>query len=154
MAMLPAAERVAASLSVPTNAVLAQWAYESGWGNSKLAKDGNNFGGIKTGGSSWKGQKISLPSKEKDGTEIAVSSFRKYESPEAYADDFIAFLGKPRYKNVKGAESAEDYAMRLGKAGYHQDTDGKYAKQIASIAKKLDQFSQPGFNRSLASNLQ
>jgi len=157
-AMLPAAEKVAASLNVPVNAVLAQWALESGWGNSKLAKDANNYGGLKTG-SSWKGQQVAMPTKEKDGTETITAAFRKYDSPEAYADDFIAFMGKPRYKGVKGAESAEDYAMRLGEAGYHQDTDGKYAKQVASIAKRLSGMApapapMPGFIGTLAQTIQ
>lgn len=37
---------------IPSSVILAQMAFESGWGTSKLAKEGNNFFGIKAS-KSW-----------------------------------------------------------------------------------------------------
>lgn len=133
---LPAATKVANALKVPTNAVLAQLALESGWGKSTLAKKYNNFGGIKTG-SSWKGKKVSLPTYEKNRSQKINADFRAYESPEEYGDDMVRILSYSRYKDVPGAEDAYEYALRLGKAGYHQDTPEEYAKTVAKIAETI-----------------
>lgn len=132
----PAAEKVAAELNVPAEAVLAQLAYENGWGRSSLASKYNNYGGLKTG-SAWKGKSVKLPTKEKNKTETETASFRAYDTPEDYADDMITFLSKKRYKNVPGAEDSYQYALRLGLAGYHQDTPEVYADEIERIAQQI-----------------
>ena len=66
--MKPYAESASKETALPINFLLAQWAEESGFGTSALAKYYNNFGGIKdpnTGG------------------------FKRYGSPEEFALDVI-----------------------------------------------------------------
>ena len=66
--MKPYAETASKETALPINFLLAQWAEESGFGTSALAKYYNNFGGIKdpnTGG------------------------FKRYGSPEEFALDVI-----------------------------------------------------------------
>lgn len=132
----PAAEKVARVLVVPVEAVLAQWAYESGYGQSRLSKEAHNFGGIKAG-KSWKGKVLKLLTKEKDGTETEHADFRSYDSALEYADDYLALMENTRYRFVGGANTAYEFGMRLGRAGYHQDTPEKYAEALESIAQRL-----------------
>lgn len=44
---------------IPSSVILAQMAVESSWGSSALARNDNNFFGIKRG-SSWTGRVLSL----------------------------------------------------------------------------------------------
>lgn len=67
--MLPYAKTASAGTGLPVNLLLAQWAEESGYGTSSLAKFYNNYGGIKnpeTGG------------------------FRKYMTADDFALDVVA----------------------------------------------------------------
>lgn len=132
----PAAEKVSKAMRVPVEAVLAQWAYESGYGESQLSKNSNNFGGIKAG-KDWKGRVVQMITREKDRSETEMAKFRAYNSPEEYADDYLNLMGHSRYAGVSGAGDTRDFAMRLGKAGYHQDTPSKYADALEQIAKRL-----------------
>lgn len=66
--MKPYAEKVQKGTCLPINLLLAQWAEETGYGTSSLAKFYNNFGGIKdpnTGG------------------------FKKYATPDDFVEDII-----------------------------------------------------------------
>lgn len=66
---------------INTQAVLAQGALESGWGNSGLARKWNNLFGIKAG-TTWTGRTVSLPTFEfRNGRYVReVASWRVYDS--------------------------------------------------------------------------
>ncbi len=132
----PAAEMVAQKLNVPVGGIISQWALESGWGKSKLAKDGHNYGGFKTG-SKWGGKTMNLTTKEKNATETIKDDFRAYDTVEDFGNDAVDFLSMKRYKPVHGSKTPYDYALALGKAGYHQDTPEKYAGKIKKISERL-----------------
>lgn len=137
----PAAQLAAAALNVPIEAVISQWALESGWGTSELAAKYNNLGGIKAFGN-WTGKKVSMPSFEKNRTVKEVSPFRVYDDLPSYGRDYASFLSTPRYANVRGTNTVRDFAIRLGQAGYHQDDPNSYASQLESIARRVSPLLQ------------
>lgn len=153
-AFIPA-ERVAARLEVPSNAVMAQWAMESGWGTSKLAKAANNFGGIKE----WKGgPSVNMPTKEEvNGKKInTTANFKRFNDINQYADEYGKFLSGDRYKNVRGQTDPVGFANALAASGYATTNPREYSGSIMSAMKSVDRLlpeiktSLPSGNRTAA----
>lgn len=114
---------------------LAQAALESNWGESKLTKLGNNFGGIKAG-KTWTGKKLSFKTQEEvKGQLITITAdFRAYATPEAYfADRVLLFRTLSRYQSLFAKDSYEAEAMLFTKTGYCTDTH--YGAKLISIIK-------------------
>jgi flagellum-specific peptidoglycan hydrolase FlgJ len=84
-----------------------------------------------------------MPSYEKDRSVLENSAFRAYGSVDDYGKDYTNFLGHQRYQPVRGTNSVRDFAMALGKAGYHDDDDASYSNQLESIAKRVTPFLNP-----------
>ena len=135
----PYAKRVATHLGTVPQAVIAQAALETGWGQRMIAhadgRSSHNFFGIKAD-SSWQGQAVSRPTIEySDGVaRREVAKFRAYESPGAGFKDYMSFLeGNVRYRDVFAhGEDIGAYAAALQQAGYA--TDPSYASKIKAIA--------------------
>jgi len=135
-AVVPA-ERVAARLGVPSNAVMAQWAMESGWGTSKLAKAANNFGGIKE----WKGgPSVRMPTKETVNGKVinTEADFKKFNDFNHYADEYSKFLSTDRYKNVRGQSDPMGFANALATSGYATTNPREYSNSIMGAMKSVD----------------
>ena len=135
-AIVPA-ERVAARLGVPSNAVMAQWAMESGWGTSKLAKAANNFGGIKE----WKGgPSVRMPTKETVNGKVinTEADFKKFNDFNQYADEYSKFLSTDRYKNVRGQSDPMGFANALATSGYATTNPREYSNSIMGAMKSVD----------------
>jgi len=135
-AVVPA-ERVAARLGVPSNAVIAQWAMESGWGTSKLAKAANNFGGIKE----WKGgPSVRMPTKETVNGRVinTEADFKKFNDFNQYADEYTKFLSTDRYKNVRGQADPMGFANALATSGYATTNPREYSNSIMGAMKSVD----------------
>jgi hypothetical protein len=135
-AVVPA-ERVAARLGVPSNAVMAQWAMESGWGTSKLAKAANNFGGIKE----WKGgPSVRMPTKETVNGKVinTEADFKKFNDFNHYADEYGKFLSTDRYKNVRGQTDPAGFANALATSGYATTNPREYSNSIMGVMKSVD----------------
>ena len=107
--MAPLAALVAKSTGLPASyasAILAQWAFESGWGQKgQAALYDNNFAGIMPNGSYQAG----------------AGGFAKYSSPEQFAGNYAQVLLNG-YKNAiqsaqKGA-SPEKFFQMLAQDGY------------------------------------
>lgn len=114
---------------------LAQAALESNWGESKLTKLGNNFGGIKAS-KSWTGKKLTFNTQEEEKGKLItiVAEFRAYPSAEAYfADRVLLFRTLSRYASLFAKDSYEAEAMLFTKTGYCTDT--KYGAKLISIIK-------------------
>jgi flagellum-specific peptidoglycan hydrolase FlgJ len=130
---------------VPASVTLAQAILESGWGKSSLAKEGNNFFGIKGQGLAGS---INLPTKEYvNGQYVTVNApFRKYNSAEeSFTDHGRFFLENRRYANaMQHADNAQQFAREIAKAGYA--TDPNYANKLNSLIKEygLSRFDQIG----------
>lgn len=151
-AVVPA-ERVAAKLGVPSNAVMAQWAMESAWGTSQLSKTANNFGGIKE----WKnGPSVRMPTKETVNGKVVntEANFKKFNDFNHYADEYGKFLSTDRYKNVRGQTDPAGFANALAASGYATTNPREYSSSIMGAMKSVDrllpeiQTPKPSGNRA------
>lgn len=135
----PHAERAASRLDVPTEAIVAQAALETGWGAHVPRRgDGSssfNLFGIKAG-RDWSGGRVSkttlefengLPQRER-------ASFRAYNDVAATFDDYSELLlDNPRYAAVRGhGDDVAGFARALQASGYA--TDPAYAEKILRVA--------------------
>ncbi len=131
-----AAQAVAKQSGVPASLSIAQAALESGWGESGLAKTGNNLFGIKAD-SLWRGQTLTLNTKEfiKGQWVVVPALWRKYPSWQASIDDHAAFLKRnSRYKACFACTNAQAFAKALAQAGYA--TDPAYADKVVGLIKQ------------------
>jgi flagellar rod assembly protein/muramidase FlgJ len=121
---------------VPASITIAQAALESGWGESALAKTGNNLFGIKAD-SLWRGQTLTMNTKEfiKGQWVVVPALWRKYASWQASIDDHAAFLKRnPRYKACFLCTTAPAFAHALAQAVYATDPD--YANKLIALMNK------------------
>lgn len=135
----PHARRTAARLEVAPEAIVAQAALESGWGQKVMRRgDGvssNNLFGIKAG-NDWRGDRISKVTLEFDQGIAArrLEQFRSYASIGDSFDDYAGFLeGRLRYRDVlaQGGD-IEGFAAALQRSGYA--TDPQYAQKLMRVA--------------------
>jgi LysM repeat protein len=99
---------------IPASITLAQGIFESGNGNSALARYGNNHFGIKCH-TDWKGETMHA------NDDAPNECFRKYKSAEESFEDHAAFLKKNSRYHFLFDYAADDYvnwAHGLKKAGY------------------------------------
>ncbi len=118
---------------IPASITIAQAALESAWGESALAKAGNNLFGIKAD-SLWRGQTLTMNTKEfiKGQWVVVPALWRKYPSWQASIDDHAAFLKRnPRYKACFACTSAPAFARALAQAGYA--TDPAYSDKVIGL---------------------
>jgi flagellum-specific peptidoglycan hydrolase FlgJ len=118
---------------VPASITIAQAALESAWGESGLAKAGNNLFGIKAD-SLWQGETLTLNTREfiRGQWLVIPAKWRKYSSWQASIDDHAAFLkGNPRYQRCFMCQTTEDFARALLKAGYA--TDPSYTEKLLGL---------------------
>ena len=136
MRLTTAAVASAKATGVPASITIAQAALESAWGESGLARNGNNLFGIKADGL-WRGQTLHMHTKEfiKGQWVVVPALWRKYPSWQASIDDHAAFLKcNPRYKACFACTSAQTFAKALAKAGYA--TDPAYADKVIGLIKQ------------------
>jgi flagellar protein FlgJ len=134
----PHAERAARKLNVAPEALIAQAALETGWGQHVMQRgDGVsslNLFGIKAG-QGWTGGSVSRPTLEyRDGVaQREVARFRAYPDVAAAFEDYVEFISSnPRYDAVKdNAGDVAAFATALQEAGYA--TDPAYADKIGRI---------------------
>jgi flagellum-specific peptidoglycan hydrolase FlgJ len=123
---------------IPASITLAQGLFESGSGNSELAKVANNHFGIKCG-STWTGE-----SYYKDDDNID-DCFRVYNNPEESFRDHSEFLKKKNYARLFELDKNDykGWAYGLKAAGYA--TNPKYPQLLLTIIEKysLDQYDRP-----------
>ena len=121
---------------VPACITIAQAALESGWGESGLAKTGNNLFGIKAD-SRWRGETLTFDTKEflKGQWVVVPAKWRKYASWQASIEDHAAFLKcNPRYLPCFQCLTPEAFVRALAKAGYA--TDPIYADKVIGVISK------------------
>jgi flagellar protein FlgJ len=134
----PHAQHAARLLGVDPNALIAQAALESGWGNSVIKNaDGSssyNLFNIKAD-RSWKGKQAQVSALEFDqGIARKVSSgFRAYSSYQESFNDYVNFIkNNPRYEPaLSKAGNTGQYMRELQRAGYA--TDPSYADKVMHI---------------------
>lgn len=123
---------------IPASITLAQAILESGSGQGRLARHGNNHFGIKCH-SSWQGKTMTHDDDEKG------ECFRRYKYAfESFEDHSTFLVNRSRYAFLFDLEP-DDYvgwAHGLKKAGYA--TDPGYAKKLIQLIKrhKLYEYDQ------------
>jgi hypothetical protein len=123
---------------IPASITLAQGLFESGNGNSDLAKIANNHFGIKCT-TDWNGKSYyKNDDKEND-------CFRVYNNPEDSYRDHSEFLKRKRYAALFELDK-DDYkgwAKGLKQAGYA--TNPKYPELLIGVIERyhLDQYDKP-----------
>jgi uncharacterized FlgJ-related protein len=120
---------------IPASITLAQGILESGNGNSKLAKEGNNHFGIKCHG--WEGEKMYQDDDAKN------ECFRVYKNAKESYLDHSSFLKKhQRYAFLFNYKSTDykNWAKGLKDAGYA--TSSTYADALINLIEdeKLNQY--------------
>lgn len=116
--------------------IIAQAILESGWGKSGLAKNANNYFGIKAG-SSWKGSTITLETQEeynKGKYTTIKAKFRKYKNMEEGIRGYFEFISTSRYANLKGVTEPKKYLENIKKDGYA--TSSKYVTNLMNVINK------------------
>ncbi len=139
----PHAKRVAQSLGVSPEVLIAQAALETGWGRNVIRNPNGgsslNLFGIKAD-SQWNGDQVIVPTLEyRDGiARRENAAFRSYASLSASMDDYMNFLqSSPRYRQALDvAADADGFLRELQGAGYA--TDPAYASKIVSILDRDD----------------
>jgi LysM repeat protein len=116
---------------IPASITLAQGLLESGNGNSKLAREGNNHFGIKCT-PDWTGGKTYHDDDAKG------ECFRKYKDASQSYDDHAKFLQRPRYASLFELKPTDykGWAHGLKKAGYA--TDPSYAPKLISLIERYE----------------
>ncbi|MFA8450461.1 MAG: glucosaminidase domain-containing protein [Bacteroidales bacterium] len=112
---------------IPASITLAQGCFESGNGNSRLARKANNHFGIKCH-KGWKGRKIYQDDDSKG------ECFRKYKNAsESFEDHSLFLTSRSRYSFLFKYKSTDykKWAHGLKKAGYA--TNPKYAYRLIKI---------------------
>ena len=109
----------------------AQSSIETGYGKSTAG--GNNYFGIKDFSGKGGNQQTTQEWDAKQGKMVTIKdSFRKYNSMEESAGDYIKFLKQnSRYKDVLNAGSTEEAIAAQGKTGYA--TDPNYVNKLAWV---------------------
>jgi hypothetical protein len=118
---LPVAQRAAARLGVEPEVLLGQWGLETGWGKSVIPGT-NNLGNIKdfSGGGEA----------AKDNQTGTTDKYRRYGSPEVFADDFAGLVAR-RFRSAAGAGGdAQRYF-----AGLQSSPTGAYAEDREYVSK-------------------
>ncbi len=136
----PFAEQAAKGLGIDPNALLAQAALESGWGNSVIKNsDGSssyNLFNIKAD-RSWRGKEAQVSTLEFDqGIPRRMNAgFRAYSSFQESFHDYVNFIkNNPRYDSaLSKVGNTEQYMRELQRAGYA--TDPSYAAKVMHIYK-------------------
>ena len=134
----PFAQQAAKGLGIDPNALLAQAALESGWGNAVIKNsDGtssHNLFNIKAD-RSWRGKQAQVSTLEFDqGIARRMNSgFRAYPSFQESFHDYVNFIkDNPRYESaLKKVSNVGQYMRELQKAGYA--TDPSYADKVMHI---------------------
>ena len=118
--------------NIPASITLAQGILESGSGQGRLARYGNNHFGIKCH-ATWNGKTITHDDDEKS------ECFRRYKYAYESFEDHSQFLVKRgRYSSLFELDPTdyELWAHGLKKAGYA--TDPAYAKKLIALIKKFN----------------
>jgi LysM repeat protein len=124
---------------VPASVTIAQAIHESDWGISKLAREANNYFGIKATSKSAADVYWIATWEVVDGEDVMVQApFQAYQSLEdSFADHGRFFLRNPRYAAARlVANDPRKFAQAIADAGYA--TDPAYATKLIRLMDQYD----------------
>lgn len=134
-AIAPAARAAHLASGIPASFTLAQAALESGWGSSKLAREGCNLFGVKAD-KSWTGDVITMQTREVlNGQSVMVPArWRKYPNWAACLADRVEFFKRnKRYAACFKETTGEGWCRAVAAAGYATDPD--YAQLLLAMIR-------------------
>lgn len=120
--------KAGAQLGMPPKVILAQWALESAYGGSSLARESNNYGGIKY-------------TEHADGRN---GSYAAYKSVGSFVADYVRVMSQPYYYEVRQASGIHDTVVALGKSPYAGDL--RYSQKLLDVLKNRDVSVTPATN--------
>lgn len=139
-AAVPAAQAAARKWRVPASITIAQAILESGWGASALARQANNYFGIKAvTNASPDGYAEFKTTEFVDGRRIAeMAKFARYPSPAAGFEAHAVLLATiSRYKPaMQFCSDPLHFAQAIAACGY--STNPNYAAELAQLVKEYD----------------
>ena len=108
-------------------AMVAQWILESDRGNSKLAREQNNFAGMK-----WRKELIGIgePKIIQVPSEPHPVEFASFKSPQDFVRGFYAFLDRAPYEGWRNQQTSDEYIRHIGKVWA---TDPSYIQKVVSL---------------------
>ncbi len=117
---------------------IAQACLESGWGNTGLAKDCNNFFGMKwTSSCGTDYKEYSTQEQKPDGTPYTIKAkFRNYTTVEAGIKGYYDFLNYSRYANLKGLTDYREACQRIKDDGWA--TDVSYTSKLVTMIQTYE----------------
>lgn len=128
--------------------IVAQKALESGWGESGLTKEANNFGGIKYN-PNLQGV-VGFVTKDtaeyvKGKRVIVKQKFSKFKDVEAGIRATIQVLMLDRYKNARdSAKTPQEQVLMIARAGYTTTPPQKYLNLLNGIIHATQDYVQLG----------
>jgi flagellum-specific peptidoglycan hydrolase FlgJ len=119
--------------------VIAQAALESGWGQSGLTKQANNYFGMKAG-NDWKGKIITMPTEEAnpDGSRYVVNAvWPVFESAEDCFAEYAKFIERlPHFADaLEHPDDPAAYVAALVNGPLKYATDPEYETKIMGTIK-------------------
>ena len=118
--------------------ILAQAAFESGWGSSRLAREANNFFGLTAYGCSnayWHGEKVSVK------TSQFALDFRRYDSAALSFWDFARLIRNGYRSAWQVSEHPEAYAKEIAYSRYIHESNGDnrevYRQSLVQISQTI-----------------
>jgi flagellum-specific peptidoglycan hydrolase FlgJ len=125
---------------VPASVTIAQAILESYWGSSRLAREANNYFGIKAQTRGGSAGSIWFDVWEVIGGRNIVQSqaFRAYNSiADSFVDHGLFFVENPRYAPAIAAKAdPQRFAREINRAGYA--TDPSYASKLIGLMDRYD----------------
>lgn len=106
--MMGLAQIVSNKTGISADLIYGQWYHESGGFSSQLAKENNNFGGLKN----------------PDG------SYMSFNAPGDFANYFAKYIKLYAEDGVMSATTPEEYATALKHGGYYEDSVSNYAAGV------------------------
>jgi flagellum-specific peptidoglycan hydrolase FlgJ len=138
--LVPAAQASQTAFGVPSSVTLAQCILESGWGQTQLAKECNNFFGVKAHTLTDPSTYEEFPTAEyENGQRVVVDAkFEKYPDVEASFRDHARLIGAtPRYAPAMEAkDDAYAFANALQACGY--STSPTYGSSLGNLIRQLN----------------
>lgn len=138
--------------------IIAQAVLESGYGTSELAKNANNFFGLKYRKNrcpSACGTYVKVGSEQNaDGSYTSSEmTWMKFENMEKGVRGYFEFINVSNYKNLKGVTDPEQYLKNIKADGYATSHD--YVKNLMNVIKKynLTQYDDSAFTEDVETHV-
>ena len=135
---LQAAVSAGASFNMNPTVILAQAAFESGWGMSKLATGSNNYFGLTAYGCSnqyWHGGKTTV------NTGSYSLDFRRYDTRENSFLDFARLIRNNYRTAWQASNNPEAYAHEIAYSPYISELNGDaretYRRSLVQMEKTV-----------------